>query len=153
MESSYKKMLLIPFDEKESTNSVTIHNPLDNLKQPLNKVLEKNIAEKNQILQNSNLDDEQKNIFLNKNFQKYNVFAKNILGAKGIDLDEENTPISDFTFLPKSTQNIAAQIMAKLKNNKNIKILKSGEISINKKTLRNSNIHDLLGYLMRNKKS
>lgn len=43
--------------------------------------------------------------------------------------------------------------MAKLKINKNIKILKSGEISINKKTLRNSNIHDLLKYLMRNKKN
>ena len=43
--------------------------------------------------------------------------------------------------------------MTKLKNNKNIKKFKSGEISINKKTLRNSNIHDLLQYLMRNKKN
>ena len=59
----------------------------------------------------------------------------------------------EYDLLPKQAQSVAGKIVDIIKNNKNFKIHSNGEISIQNKKLKNSNINDLIGDLLRDRRN
>jgi hypothetical protein len=58
----------------------------------------------------------------------------------------------DFELFPKPVQNLGSKLVDFIQNNREFEIHENGEISIENKKLKNSNIHDLIDDLLRDRK-
>ena len=148
MESNFKKMFLVPYHEK------TVNVDLEPLEHPVKNAIKKNLQEKTDII-TSNLDEEGKQKKLNRNIETFSVLSEKVLNktlkAPPVVV-AKNRNVVEYDLLPKQVQGLAGKIVDIIKKSKKIKIHANGEISIQNKKLKNSNINDLIADVLRNRK-
>jgi hypothetical protein len=147
---SFKKMALVPFD------MVGKMNDLNTLKVPNETQVVKNFENMSNVLEDETLTDNQKMNRYNEELNDYNVFANKVVNPSLHTATVPLKPKEDtFNAIPKSFQKNANALMEELK--KYPQIIQwnpiNHEVAINGKPLRGSNIIDLIGHVMRSRKT
>ena len=142
-------MFLVPYHEK------TVNVDLEPLEHPVKNAIKKNLQEKTDII-TSNLDEDGKQKKLNRNIETFSVLSEKVLNktlkTPPVVVEKQNRNVVEYDLLPKQVQGLAGKIVDIIKKSKKIKIHANGEISIQNKKLKNSNINDLIADVLRNRK-
>jgi hypothetical protein len=151
-----KKMALVPLDMLQQWKN---HPTLTALKNPNQNQLLKTMNQMETILNDNSLPENIKSNRVSETLKDYSVYADKIMPHR-----VENPPVADvlkqnnndfFDSLPKTFQNSAKNLMNELKKHPETISWnpQNNEVSINGKMLAGSNIVDLIGDVLRNRKT
>ena len=141
-----RKMALIPIDMLKQKQNLT---PLTS---PNKDQVVKKMDEVSSLLDDEHLPESLKVSRLNEKLNNYSVFADKLIEEDKIQDDDDDDL---FNPLPKTFRQPAKVLMSKLK--KHSKVIKwdpiTNEVTLHGKVLRGSNILDLVGDVLRSRKS
>ena len=155
---SFKKMAFVPFEMVGRMSG----NNLSALKTPNEIQVAKNMDEMTNVLADETLTGNQKMNRFNEELKDYTVFANKVINTHPIaqpsnqqQQQQQQEKEGMFRALPKTVQNNANALMKELEKHPNIIQWNSvnSAVTVEGKTLKGSNIVDLIGHVMRSRKT